>query len=475
MKHEWTLLTRERVLYIAIPIYVLMLAYGIVNGTVWKGFLEANAAEAVQLADAGFKSKIDKLDRILSGKDPYTFLEDPRQPAPLARYKGYEMAAKPPSSTAAIAIGQSDVVASYLKVQWKPMFKQTNTEEIENPENLAVGAFDLSFVLIYLYPLLIVALSYNILSAERENGTQALLLSQPVSIGQFVLGKIALRGLLTVGVAVAISLGGVLLSSPDIAADGQLWRIGMLGVILVLYGAFWFALAVLVNAFGAKSATNALVMMATWIGLVLIIPAGLNLAAKTIYPLPSRIEMVQALRRSDNAAEKESNFNRSYRADLLRKSEEAALEASSNDFYAKVLPLEQRSEAIAAPVFQRFERQRQAQQELAERMKYLSPAAITQIALSELANHSAQDFNDFNRQVEAYHQAWRDYFLPATLANRLMTREEMVNIPRFVYRPESNGVVGARVAIDVLALLAFAVVVFAAGFASLKRYPAAAR
>jgi ABC-2 type transport system permease protein len=475
MKHEWNLLSRERVLFIIVPIYVLMLAYGVLNGGAWRSFLQANVAEATRLADDGFKSKLATLDQLLAGKLQATIMEDPRLAAPLARYKGYEMAAKPPSSTAAIAIGQSDVVPSYVKVQWKPMFKQTNTEEIENPENLATGAFDLSFVLIYLYPLLIIALSYNILSSERENGTQALLLSQPVSLAQFVAGKILLRGAIVVGVGAGISLLGVLLTSPGIVADGQLWRLGALALILLLYGGFWFGLAVLVNAFGAKSATNALIMMATWLGLVLIVPAGLNLAAKTIYPLPSRIEMVQALRRGDAQAARESKFDRSFRADLLRKSEEEALEASTNDFYAKVLPLEERAEQIALPIFKRFETQRAAQQDLAERMKYLSPAAVTQIALSELANHSAQDFNDFTRQVEAYHEVWRNYFLPSVMANRLLTREELENIPRFKYQPQSNGVVAARVLGDLVALLIFAGVVFAAGFASLKRYPAGAR
>jgi ABC-2 type transport system permease protein len=475
MKHEWNLLSRERVLFVIVPIYILMLAYGVMNGSAWRHFLGANAAEATRLADKGLSSKVKALDDILAGKQQASFAEDPRLAAPLARFKGYEMAAKPPSSTAAIAIGQSDVAPSYVKVQWKPMFKQTNTEEIENPENLATGAFDLSFVLIYLYPLLIIALSYNILSSERENGTQALLLSQPVSLAQFVAGKILLRGVIVVGLGAGISLLGVLFTSPGIAGDGQLWRLGALALILLLYGGFWFGLAVLVNAFGQKSATNALIMMATWLGLVLIIPAGLNLAAKTVYPLPSRIEMVQALRRGDAQATKESNFNRAYRADLMRKSEEEALEASTNDFYAKVLPLEERSEQIALPIFKRFESQRAAQQDIAERMKFLSPAAVTQIALSELANHSAQNFNDFNRQVEAYHEVWRNYFLPAVMANRLLTREEMVNIPRFKYRAESNSTVGARILGDLVALLVFAVVVFVAGFASLKRYPAGAR
>lgn len=475
MRHEWTLLTREKVLYVAIPLYALLLAYGILSGTQWKEFLQANTMEAVELADKGLQNTRDKLDRILYQNEKYSYAEDPRLPGPLARYKGYEMAAKPPSSTASIAIGQSDVVPSYLKVQWKPMVKQSNTEEIENPQNLEAGAFDLSFIIVYLFPLLIIALSYNILSSERENGTQALLLSQPVSVREFVAGKILLRGVLIVGLAVGISIIGLLISNPDIISSGELWRIMTLAVALTVYGVFWFGLTVLVNAFGKNSATNAMVLMATWIGLVLVLPSALNLAAKSIYPLPSRIEMVQAMRQADEQAQAESKFDRAYRADLLRKGEEAALEASSADFYKKVLPVEKRSEEISFPIFNKFEQQRLNQQQLAERMKYLSPAAIIQIAMSELANHSAQNFNDFNNQVKAYHEVWRNYFFPIVMEGRLMTRDELHNIPRFTYQPESDSVVAGRLFKDILALTIFAGVAVLVGFLQLRKYPAAGR
>lgn len=472
MAHEWRLLSRETVLYVALPIYALLLAYGVLGGTQWKHFLDGNTAEAKRLADAGFQAKVDKLDRILAGEELASFGEDPRVAAPFSRWKGYEMAAKPPSSTAAIAVGQSDIVPSYLKVQWKAMFKQTSVDEIENPENLGVGAFDLSFVLVYLYPLLIIALSYNVLSSERENGTQVLLLSQPVSIRQFVIGKILLRGILVIGVAAGISLLGLLVTNTDIIAQADSWRIGVLGIILALYGAFWFALAVVVNAFGKKSSTNALVMLASWIALVLIAPAAVNLLAKSIYPLPPRIELVQALRKASDQAIAQSGFQRPYRPDLLRKGEEAAFEGTNFDFYSKLLPLEQEGERRAFPVFDRFDSRRRAQQQLTGRFKYLSPAAVTQLALIELANHSAENFNDFNAQVGRYHEAWRNFFLPKVMANQLLTREEMLSVPRFSYVPEPDRIVANRLLKDMLGLGILTALTLAAGFALLKRYPA---
>lgn len=474
MKHEWKLLTREKLLYFAIPVYAFLIAYSVSTGAQWKSFLGGNVAEAVALADQMFENAQKKLDWIESGAR-HSIEEDPRFAARMARYQTYEMAAKPPSSTAAIAIGQSDVQPSYLKVQWKPMFHQTSTDEIENPTNLAIGLIDLSFVLIYLYPLLIIALSFNILSSERENGTQALLLSQPVSVAQFVLGKILLRGAIIIGLAAGLSLAGLLISSPEIIASGDLWRAGSFEAVVMAYGVFWFGLAVVVNAFPGKSSTNALVLMGAWLTFVLIVPAGLNLAAKAIYPLPSRIEMIQALRRGDAVVKQAVGYQRPYQKELLGRSQEEVLETTISDFYLTLLPLEQQAEAVAAPIFQRFEAQRRSQQLLAERLKYISPAVITQFTLQEIANQSADNFHNFNQQVQAFHQGWRDYFLPIVMANRMMTRQEMLAVPRFTYEPAPDLVVFARTFKNFLALALFAGAALLPGFWLLKRYQAAAR
>ena len=65
-----------------------------------------------------------------------------------------------------------------------------------SPRKLLVGHFDLLFVMVYGYPLLIIALTYNLLATEREEGTLALVLAQPIRLRTLVAAKIALRGAL---------------------------------------------------------------------------------------------------------------------------------------------------------------------------------------------------------------------------------------------------------------------------------------
>jgi ABC-2 type transport system permease protein len=59
---------------------------------------------------------------------------------------------------------------------------------------------------VFLFPLRILALSYNLLSAEREQGTLALVLSQPVRLSTVVLGKLVARFGLVVVLGAALTV-----------------------------------------------------------------------------------------------------------------------------------------------------------------------------------------------------------------------------------------------------------------------------
>ena len=70
-----------------------------------------------------------------------------------------------------LAIGQRDVNPSIQSVTIRGLEGQKYDAELNNPNNLLSGNIDFSFVLIYLFPLLIIAFSYNLVSEEKESGT----------------------------------------------------------------------------------------------------------------------------------------------------------------------------------------------------------------------------------------------------------------------------------------------------------------
>ena len=206
------------------------------------------------------------------------------------------LAAMPAEQYAFIATGQSDMFTHYKKPEVYGFSFIEDFTEMTSPVQLLFGSFDLAFVIVYLLPLLIIAFSYNVLSAERENGSLRLLGAQPIRIEQWVLQKLALRFLWLSGLVVLI-LTLILLFLGGNPFQNLGTFLGFISLVLV-YELFWFALAFLINLLVGRSAKNAMVLLGLWIVFVLLIPSIINQMGSTLYPTPSRALMINEMRES---------------------------------------------------------------------------------------------------------------------------------------------------------------------------------
>ena len=92
------------------------------------------------------------------------------KPAGSTAYYPFFYTTNPPSPWASFSIGQRDINPFSLKVKMLAIEGQIYDSELTNPLTLLVGNLDASFVFIFLFPLLIIAFTYNALSEEQENG-----------------------------------------------------------------------------------------------------------------------------------------------------------------------------------------------------------------------------------------------------------------------------------------------------------------
>ena len=121
-------------------------------------------------------------------------------------------------------------------------------------------------------------------------------LSQPISLTRFAAAKILARGGVVLGVTAVLTLVAAVAAGVDLSAPGARSSLAAYFGVTAVYGLFWFSLALLVNAFGRASATNAVILAGAWLALALIVPSVTALVAATLYPVPSRVEMIQAVR-----------------------------------------------------------------------------------------------------------------------------------------------------------------------------------
>jgi len=64
----------------------------------------------------------------------------------------------------ALSIGQRDINPSIKSVTIRTLEAQKYDADLNNPYNLLIGSIDFSFVLVFLFPLLIISFTYNIIS-----------------------------------------------------------------------------------------------------------------------------------------------------------------------------------------------------------------------------------------------------------------------------------------------------------------------
>ena len=380
----------------------------------------------------------------------------------------------PPTGLAPLSVGQSDIQLNYIPVSMRHILDITKDLELENPVNLMTGVFDVAFVIIFLLPIFILAMTYDLLSSEKERGTLAMILAHPVSLRELMASKMISRAaillivVLTVGILVLPSVGKQLDS-----ADTWL-RFGLWIAATLLYSLFWFALAVLVNIFGRSSATNGILLAGGWLVFVVVVPTLVSLGATALYPAPSRMDLTVAARDAQTVAEKQyMQALDEYYYDHLELVPDGDKKAM--DFLTLAMANSNSIEKAVRPLYDEFQVQLNRQEAMVQRFQFLSPAIMMQLALNEISGTSADRYEDFMRQVYDFHSEWKEYFTVRFLSQTPLRPEDYDRFPEFDFEEASLWTVLVRLMPSLLGLTVLLLGVLLIPLLGLRRYQVAAR
>ena len=193
-----------------------------------------------------------------------------------------------------LATGQSDMYTHFKSPTIYGNNFALDYSEMVNPVQLLFGSFDLSFVIIYILPLLIIAFTFNVLSKEKEFGTIKLLGAQPMSIAKWLSQKMTIRFIICILIKNLSLLFIIAVFSSDAFSN----PISMIHIFLLIsgYSLFWFIIATVVNIKINDSSKNAFTLIATWLFIVLVLPATINQIGNSLYPTQSSLKMVNEIR-----------------------------------------------------------------------------------------------------------------------------------------------------------------------------------
>ncbi|MFC2068656.1 ABC transporter permease [Chloroflexota bacterium] len=124
------------------------------------------------------------------------------------------------------------------------------------------------FFIAFFMPIVGIALGFDAINSEKNNGTLSRLMAQPiyrdaVINGKFLAGLVTIAIMLTSLVMLVAGVGLWMIGVPP--SSEEVARLITFLAISIVYGAFWLALAMMFSIFLLKVATSALSAIAIWI------------------------------------------------------------------------------------------------------------------------------------------------------------------------------------------------------------------
>jgi len=265
---EWKHFSRSPFKLIALLLFVVAAVYGLHNGA---SLYQAQTAEIAQIrekAETDRQQYLDYYDEGKAGPEDRPWI-DITIPFWAIWYNGvYHF--KTPSPAMVYSIGQAEQYGFYKRVTfWASPYDSDMTQEIANPERLQTGTLDFAFTLIFLLPLLLLILLYNLQSAEAEQGFLPLIEVQATSRNSWLLSRVAFYVVLLVMVLLVLLLYGAMLT-PVFASAGSAF--GQMILYSMIYLLFWSLIYYLLLRGGTSIMGNTLKMATVWLALAFLIP-----------------------------------------------------------------------------------------------------------------------------------------------------------------------------------------------------------
>ncbi|WP_158837823.1 DUF3526 domain-containing protein [Polaribacter sp. L3A8] len=339
----------------------------------------------------------------------------------------------PVNPLAGISIGQSDLNSHIQNVTILNLEGQKYDTDLVNPMRLHVGNLDISFLIIFLFPLIIIALNFNILSEEIEQGTWKMVTIQGKSSFKYLLRKISIRMFF-----VFIILGFLFLLT-NIILDIP-FNTGFLQIIIMsyLYIIFWFAICFFVVLLRKSSNTNAITLLSCWLVLVVILPVLVSNYITNKYPVEEAFTMT--IKQRDEYHKKWDTDKK----ETMDKFYEHYPQFSHYDlqeegfswlwYYAMQQMGDDESKEERDAMYLKIEKR----ELLSKKIAQFFPPLQMQLSMNDIANTSLTHQVNFLNATTDFHEDLRLQFYPKIFENQLAKTIEWNNYKPEFFKPNNQ-------------------------------------
>ena len=329
---------------------------------------------------------------------------------------------------AGLSIGQRDLNPSVQRVTILTLEGQKYDTDLVNPTKLLYGNLDLSFVIVYIFPLLVIAFTYNLFSEEEESGTWKMVNVMAKSKVSFLLAKLSVRlVLLALVLLFLFTIGAVVLG---ISLNSTFLVFAMAGL---LYLIFWFALCFWVVCLKRSSNFNALALLSVWLILVVLLPAFINNYLTTKYPVPEALGTI--IKQRDGYHKKWDTNKR----ETLEKFYEDYPQFARYGFppeegfnWSWYYAMQHLGDVESREESRAMQQKIRLREVISRKWAQAIPSIHTQLVFNDIAGTGLLDYMNFLQHTNGFHENTRLYFYPMIFSNKQV---EGIDWDRF--KPES--------------------------------------
>ena len=431
IRYEWASFTRNR-MQVALMCCIFILG---IFAIAYGGFQINNQKQTIDRLLSAERSEFEgyanSFDADMKSVDAKKQLDIASKPAFAWFRHGYH-AVLPPHELAALALGQRDLYRYYYRLTGMSLHYQLFENEIANPYYLRLGNLDLSFLIIYIFPLLIIVFCHSLYSAEKENGILPLLLIQAVSIRKIVLTRLLFCYFIIATIGITLAIIGFMICVTSVNTinlyAGLAWSIG-----IFVYCTFWFGLMFFLVSFRRSTAFNAIVSAGLWVLFLIIIPAMLNISVDTKYPLDST-KLAGLTRRTGLENENDETELREVIQEFLVHSPQYAIDGTfstenlGTKAYAAFSILKDVNSQNVVVNYNTTVKQRE---EWVARFKWLNPAVMMQETLSQIVKTDITNYLDFQAEIKEFHNQITDFYFDPLFKDKLLIQNDYNQRPVF--------------------------------------------
>ena len=200
---------------------------------------------------------------------------------------------KKPSPAIVYNIGQTEQYGFYKAISTSSSpYDADMAKEIANPERIQSGTLDFSFVILYLLPILLLVLLYNIKGQEAEQAFLPLVLVQTGSKNWWIISRTAFYTFLLLFILFGLLFYGALLTNV-FYSETAFWNI-FLWIIIYLF--LWIIVYFFILKHGKSIVSNTLQMIGIWLLFTFIIPATIQQWISIEKPASLMVEIIDTKR-----------------------------------------------------------------------------------------------------------------------------------------------------------------------------------